>query len=178
MLERDAYELLGRIIIGRQEPLWLHREQLLSGRGRYVEDNPFSRGMRALFAKDQKAIDRRVRSRIATRLKHAHDHFIPAPFLNGFLGPIGRVPVKDTVEPGYEIWLAYMIRFALPNAIGARHLLAKNSILPDLMTLDALPQLRLLVERAGAEPTLSPSANRNPSQRSRRDVRVRPKLSG
>lgn len=78
------------------------------GQGRHV--NPFARGLLAVFAHEKGYADDGDRHRLGGRLWYAYRHYVPAPFLLGFLHQVWdkEAPeraARNEVEPEFEEWI-------------------------------------------------------------------------
>ena len=102
-----------QIVIARgQVPLFEHRirSQAYGGRGRKGTRNICRTGLLAIFAHQKSSLKSRDRDRFGQQLNHAYRHFVPAPFLQGFLQQSKAVKTDNAgwmpIDPQFSDWVA------------------------------------------------------------------------
>lgn len=81
------------------------REELLSKRGAPGRRSTYGTLLRVIFHAEPKAPDNKVRERIVNRLEYARRHFVPPPFLTGFLLSAGARPKRNYIAPQFREWI-------------------------------------------------------------------------
>ena len=104
VLDEDLEELI-------KERIKIHKRHR---RGRVSPANPFQTGLMALFAHD-KVLDEYAcrpqdRERVGKRLWHAYRHFVPQPFVLGFIRQLDgdallERAARNEIEPGFHDWI-------------------------------------------------------------------------
>ena len=119
--EPVAYQLLGHYFDNDLSSAVYDRlrDHNRFARGNETFENPFKRGLVALFAHDKEAFkDAKTyeapldseRERIAMRLWYGFRHYVPYEFLRCFLRESGRQALNSkvragTIEPGFDVWI-------------------------------------------------------------------------
>jgi hypothetical protein len=109
-IQNVGYGLLARTIENGFANVFDERIRRVGRRSPSLEVNPFKRGLLALFAHDKGAMDDRERDYFGKRLWYAYRHYVPQPFLLGFLAEVWndkrmRQAPRDQIEAGFEDWV-------------------------------------------------------------------------
>lgn len=71
-------------------------------------ENVFSLGMMGILSKQKGALDERTRYNLANEMMYSYRHYVPRPFINGFISQAGKLNLQKTfefVDIEFEHWI-------------------------------------------------------------------------